>query len=51
MLLLKQILLRLGVSALMLLAVSAVAFIIVSLPPGDFADTYAADIRFQAVKL
>lgn len=43
MLLLRQILLRLGVSVLMLLAVSVVTFIIVSLPPGDFADTYAAN--------
>jgi peptide/nickel transport system permease protein len=42
-LLLNKILARLAVSALMLLAVSVVAFIIVSLPPGDFADTYAAN--------
>ena len=41
--LLKRILGRLGASALMLVAVSVVAFIVVSLPPGDFADTYAAD--------
>ena len=40
--LLQQILTRLGVSALMLLAVSVVAFIIVNLPPGDFADAFAA---------
>ena len=37
-----QILTRLGVSVLMLLAVSVVAFIIVNLPPGDFADAFAA---------
>ncbi len=40
--LIQQILTRLGVSILMLLAVSVVAFIIVNLPPGDFADAYAA---------
>ncbi len=42
MLLLQNILTRLGVSFLMLGAVSVIAFIIVSLPPGDFADAYAA---------
>ncbi|MGR3661499.1 MAG: ABC transporter permease [Paracoccaceae bacterium] len=40
--LLLQILTRLIVAALMLLAVSVVAFIIVNLPPGDFADAYAS---------
>jgi len=38
----QQILTRLSVSVLMLLAVSVVAFIIVNLPPGDFADAFAA---------
>lgn len=42
MLLLQKVLTRLGVSALMLGMVSIIAFIIVSLPPGDFADAYAA---------
>lgn len=42
MLILQKILIRLGSSVLMLIAVSVVAFVIVSLPPGDFADSYAA---------
>ena len=41
--LLQRILTRLGVSLLMLLAVSFVAFVIVNLPPGDFADSFAAN--------
>ena len=39
---LQRILARLGASAVTLVAVSVVAFIVVSLPPGDFADAYAA---------
>ncbi len=40
---LKRFLSRLAVSLGMLVAVSLVAFIIVQLPPGDFADSFAAD--------
>jgi len=41
--LLQRILTRLGVSLLMLLVVSFIAFVIVNLPPGDFADSFAAN--------
>ena len=41
--LLQRILTRLGVSVLMLLVVSFIAFVIVNLPPGDFADSFAAN--------